>query len=893
MRSLLTIFLILNSTCCILAQSFVDGQLLVQLKQGKSIETLLHSFQTYDGQSVNLAAKKFISPPMNIWLVAYNYSGINQQRFLYAVKFHPSVNEAQFNHYIEYRSTVPNDPQFNQQWQYVNTGQSGGVTGADIDADLAGDITTGGLTAFGDTIVVCVVDEGMSASHPDFGDNRWFNYAEIPNNNIDDDANGYEDDFRGWNADANTDDITGGFGAGTHGTCVAGIVGAKGNNGIGVTGVNWNVKIMFVVGGGNEAQAVEAYTYPLVMRKRYNESGGAQGAFVVATNASWGINGGQPSDAPLWCAMYDSLGAYGILNAGATANANYNIDVTGDLPTACPSEWLISVTNTNNQDAKVTQAGYGITTIDLGAPGEGAHTVAYPNGYAGFGGTSGATPHVAGTIGLLYSAPCTSFMALAHAAPAEAALQVKQYILDGVDPNSSLNGITVTGGRLNVFNALNELLNNCSASGCVTPFSLNVNSVTDTSANFTWNDIPEILGFDLRYKPLTDSIWTEITGATTPVSVTGLSACTEYEFQVVALCDTDSSVWSQSFIFTTDGCCLPPSGLSVSTITDSSATLSWNDLLAANAYNIEIRPSGTSIWTDYPNINDVTLIVNGLAPCTEYEFRVQTVCDTGLTGFSEVFTFRTKGCGACMDLTYCESKGENATEEWIANVHLGLINNSSASNNGYADFTSFSTLLGWNQVYNISLTPGFPGQTYNEVFRVWIDYNQNGNFNDAGELVYAPASTSSTVNGTFTVPSSAILGNARMRVSMKFSSAAQPCQNPFDYGEVEDYCVEIVEYDSTNGIAVNEQIPFAVYPNPFSEATVLEFSNPQNENFILTVFDVQGREVQTYSGISDGRIYISRNLPAGRQGKLDAGIYFFELKQANGKTAAHGKLICN
>ncbi len=886
MRTILTSCLLLLTSCFAFAQPFVNGQLLVQLKQGTSIEAVTRSFQTFEGSNINLSAKKFISPPMNIWLVEYNYEGVNQERVLNAVTFHPAVNEAQLNHHIYYRSTVPNDPQFNQQWQYINTGQSGGTAGADIDADLAWDITTGGITAFGDTIVVCIVDDGLSGTHPDFAGNKWFNYDEIPNNNIDDDGNGYEDDYRGWNADDNSDDITGGQFGGGHGSCVAGIVGAKGNNGVGVTGVNWNVKLMIVVGGGNEAQAVEAYTYPLVMRKRYNQSGGIEGAFVVATNASWGIDGGQPADAPLWCAMYDSLGAYGVLNAGATINGNQNVDNFGDLPTACPSDWLISVTNTNDDDNKVTQAGYGLTTIDLGAPGEGTHTVSYPNGYAGFGGTSGATPHVAGTIGLLYSVQCSSFMALAYADPAAAALQIKQYILDGVDPNASLNNITVTGGRLNVFNAVNELLNNCSAGGCVTPFGLTTNTISDTSATFTWNSAPGTVGFDLIYRPTGSNIWTDVAGVSSPFLVTDLVACTEYEFQVLSICDTDSSNWSQSHLFTTDGCCLPPSNLSVTSITDSSVTLNWGDLLAANSYNVDLRVAGSNIWTNnFTGIAADSLIMLDLEPCKEYEFRLQTLCDTGLTDFSDIFTFTTKGCGACTDLAYCESIGEDASEEWIAGVELNQIDNTSGTDGGYGDYTAESTILGRSQNYAVTLTPGFPGGGFNEVFRVWIDYNQNGNFGDAGENVYASGTTTAAVTGTFAVPASATLGSTRMRVSMKFSSAPQACSNPFNYGEVEDYCVEIIENDSTNSIyTADEAMNVSVYPNPFSDFAVLEFTPTANEVYTLTIIDVQGRVVQNYSNISSGRVFIEKK-------NLNAGMYFFELLKSKTKIQARGKIV--
>jgi len=102
---------------------------------------------------------------------------------------------------------------------------------------------------------------------------------------------------------------------------------------------------------------------------------GAEGAFVVAVNSSWGTDFGQPADAPLWCALYDSLGTYGVLSCAATANNNTNVDTMGDLPTACPSDYLISVTNTNSSDVKVNSAGYGVVTIDLGAPGNQIYSV--------------------------------------------------------------------------------------------------------------------------------------------------------------------------------------------------------------------------------------------------------------------------------------------------------------------------------------------------------------------------------------------------------------------------------------------------------------------------------------------------------------------------------------
>jgi hypothetical protein len=218
---------------------------------------------------------------------------------------------------------------------------------------------------------------------------------------------------------------------------------------------------MIVVGGGNQADALLAYGYVLANRVLYNQTNGQKGAFVVSTNASWGIDFGQPSSAPLWCAMYDTLGAYGVLSCGATINGNYDVDVVGDLPTACPSEYLISVTNMNRFNNKVTQAGYGPTTIDLGAYGESTYTLTKSN-YGSFGGTSGATPHVTGAIALAYAAACSGFMELVRSQPDSAARAMRDFVLNGVSPNSSLSGITVTGGVLNLMGMLNELSAFCS-----------------------------------------------------------------------------------------------------------------------------------------------------------------------------------------------------------------------------------------------------------------------------------------------------------------------------------------------------------------------------------------------------------------------------------------------
>ena len=316
------------------------------------------------------------------------------------------VEIAQFNHLPSLRA-VPNDALFAQQWALDNIGQGGGTVDADIDAPEAWNITTSGVTANGDSIVIAIVDDGVQLNHPDL--NLWKNYNEIAANGIDDDGNGYIDDVNGWNAVSGANNIVNN----NHGTHVTGIACAKGNNTIGISGLCWNTKSMIVVGSTtSEATAIAAYDYVLKNRILYNTSGGTKGAFVVATNSSFGVNNGQQSNYPLWCGMYDTLGRYGILSIGATANVNSDIDAVGDIPTSCNSNFLITVTNSTKTDTKYSAAGYGATTIDLAAPGTTIYSTVPTSTYAqsGWIGTSMASPHIAATVALMWAAACSNLV---------------------------------------------------------------------------------------------------------------------------------------------------------------------------------------------------------------------------------------------------------------------------------------------------------------------------------------------------------------------------------------------------------------------------------------------------------------------------------------------------
>ncbi len=635
------------------------GDVLIQIPDKATPDNLVRELQNFNGNPTSLIVVRKLRTVRNIWLLNFDHNQINENHFLAFLRDHRSVELAQFNHLLTERQTIPDDPQFFQQWHWVNDGSGNGTFDADVDADLAWDITTGGTTIQGDEIVVCVM-EGANRNHEDLQGNLWFNPYEIPGDNIDNDNNGYIDDIGGWNNAQNNGNIP----TSGHGTAVSGMIGAKGNNNLGVTGINWNVKIMHVnVGSLNDANVMEAYTYPLIMRRKYNESGGAEGAFVVATNASWGIDGGQPSEAPLWCNIYDDLGAEGVLNCGATANVDWDIDAVGDLPTACPSEFMVSVTATNNSDLRTFSA-YGLNHVDLGAPGSNVYTLS-GNGYNSTSGTSFASPLTAGVIALLYSAPCNNIGQLALSDPQGAALLIRDYLFNGVDPTPQLQLETVTGGRVNVFNSLQLLMQDCG--GCSVPYALNATNVIDTSALLSWYQADSVISVELRYRLADDTTWTIVQDAVSPFLLSGLAGCDDYVFQVAGMCGDTSTAFSDSFAFSTEGCCFAPGNIIINPISDDEIEIVWDSAYAALGYIVHFKDQNATEWNSQ-TVNVSSAAFGDLSVCTIYEFELATLCTPdSVSEFSQTLVY-TMDCPCDLPLTVdtVDVFTDNATIVWDA-----------------------------------------------------------------------------------------------------------------------------------------------------------------------------------------------------------------------------------
>ncbi len=337
------------------------------------------------------------------------------------------IVEALSYNYIRRASVIPNDALFGAslQWGLENKGELGGIEDADIDAPEAWDTKTDASD-----VVVAVIDTGVRYTHEDLAANMWVNADEIPGNGIDDDGNTFIDDIHGINSIVDSGDPMDDQGHGTH---VAGILGAVGNNGIGLTGTAWNVKIMALKfldaeGVGRDSDAIECINYAI-----------SEGSRVI--NNSWGAEGYNPV---LEQAIQDANEA-GVFFVAASGNESNDNDANPSYPASYEVPNVISVTATDKSDSFASFANFGENSVDLAAPGVGVYStyVGSDEDYRALSGTSMAAPYVSGTLALL----------LSHF-PDEPLSSIQTRLYASSDTLASLARRCRTGGRLNLARAL-------------------------------------------------------------------------------------------------------------------------------------------------------------------------------------------------------------------------------------------------------------------------------------------------------------------------------------------------------------------------------------------------------------------------------------------------------
>lgn len=509
-----------------LTPAFVPGQLIIGFRPNVSKEQIADFYATY-----GLAEKEDLAITAQESEERQRLAALQVDitpDLIQLLKSDPRVRYVEPN-YLLHIARTPDDPDFDKLWGLRNVGQTGGLTGADVSAADAWDISTGSKE-----VIVAIIDTGIDFNHPDLAANMWVNAKECPEgygkckaNGQDEDANGYVDDFYGANTISDNGNIMDDFGHGTH---VAGSIGGVGNNGVGIAGVNWNIrmlgcKFLSASGSGTTASAIKCFNYVTELREK-------QGYNIVLTSNSWG--GGQATEA-LREAMSGPNAPLHVCAAGNSNTSQPMYPGGYDLPN------IITVAATDHEDTYASFSNWGANWVDLAAPGvdiystvpSGSCAMCDSSGYRNASGTSMATPHVSGAAALLWAKYPTLTID-----------QIKGRLLSGADPLTDKAKQTLTNARLNLLNALED---DQTPPAPVT--NLSVSGVLMTEVNLTWTAVGDdgLQGtantYDLRYAttPISDATWQDATpveglpapqpaGAIERVTVTKLQPATTYYF---------------------------------------------------------------------------------------------------------------------------------------------------------------------------------------------------------------------------------------------------------------------------------------------------------------------------------------------------------------------------
>ncbi|MFW6171053.1 MAG: S8 family serine peptidase, partial [Planctomycetota bacterium] len=811
---------------------------------------------------------------------------------------HPEVTYAAPNRYVEF-SAIPDDAFFAEQWGLHNTGALGGLPDADIDAVEAWDTFTGTSDA-----VVAIIDSGVDYLHGDLENNMWENPGEIPGNGIDDDGNGYTDDIFG---------IAPGSAAGPtgvdpmdlvgHGTHVAGIVGADGNNGRGVSGVNWDVSLMAIKVGDDapsQAAIIDGITYATQMREEF-------GINIVASNNSYG--GGMPSPAEE-AAIQDHIES-GIVFVAAAGNDGANNDLVPSYPASYDLDGIVSVAATDWADQLTGYSNFGRVSVDLAAPGgdlalgedgtfgpQGGILSTWPPGvepigaeYNSIQGTSMAAPFVTGAVGLVRGL-----------ASELSVLQTKEILMESVDELPGLATMVASGGRLNLANALSRVVasqiegtvwNDMNGDGnrnsgepgvadWTVYLDLNNNGTLDAGESSTVTDAdgrytlsvyegPGTYTLAQVVKPNWDATFPTNGRHTVTINargdtVTGKNFGNQAEDGAVSGMkwhDLDGDgewetgepgqegVWIYADL-NRDGLI----GLAEpATKTAADGTYTIHDIPAGQVIIREVSPLG---WeTTYPVDGYHTVDVEAASTVRNVDFGNFVSFDYG---------------DAPAELGYPTLAADNGAHHGVTlGYQLGALIDS--ENDGQPNATAtgddvnnlddedgveLPDTLFQRTTASIEVTVQTSGNP-NGYLQAWIDFNSDGDWNDSGEQVVKNLRLGDgTHTVSFTVPSGdhVVLGDTFARFRYAMESDIGPTGKA-TVGEVEDYMVRVladepvanddifeVEQDSVNNtLDVLNNPSGEDFPSSSGELTIVDVGEPERG----TVFISGGGETLTYT----------------------------------------------
>lgn len=526
--------------------TYKEGEILVKFKSGIAASSSLRTNQALGAETIK---RYSVVPSLEHVKLP---EGVSVRDAMTKYMSDPNVEYAEPN-YIRCASVTPNDPFFvnHEQWALFNTGQyAGGTAGDDIGAPFAWDITTGLIN---NPVKIAILDSGVDVSHPDLAGNIWSNPSENCSDGVDHDLNGLVNDCRGWNFVDGTNDVSDDIGHGTH---LAGIIGAAGNNGLGMAGVMWHVQMipLKIFNASNDfvtGSCISAFVSEEIAAIQYAVSHGAN-----VINASFRSEGFCQSE-------HDAISAAntaGVLFVAAAGNGGLdsmgiNNDVDPQYPASYELPNIISVAATDQNDRLASFSNFGPKSVHVAAPGvyilstvpfsgiaesfSSLCTGSFDVGYDLCSGTSMAAPHVSGLAGLLFSQYGSTF---ASDTPQVRAAKIRGMIIKYVVGQTSLENTIFSKGRISASAAVGALL--APANFVATPLSPDQISLSWT-VNSTGED-----GFEIE-RMVSGGGFAHVASVGHGVSSftdSGLSASTTYTYRLRAFSNTLPNPPSASYI---------------------------------------------------------------------------------------------------------------------------------------------------------------------------------------------------------------------------------------------------------------------------------------------------------------------------------------------------------